>query len=117
MKQFIFGFVFAVVAIAGGVLLYCGLGFAPVGTATPPIPADVHGLRGRPETAISKGMFPHPPQLFQGHGVTDDAAGETYWKVANGIRLSGMPGFEKSLTDTQLWQVSLNPASRRHQSG
>ena len=24
-------------------------------------------------------------------GVSDDEAGETYWKVANGIRLTGMP--------------------------
>ncbi len=52
-------------------------------------------------------MFPHPPQLFQGHGVTDDPPGETYWKAANGIRLTGMPGFKASLNDTQLWQVSL----------
>jgi thiosulfate dehydrogenase len=66
-----------------------------------------HGLNGQPETAIAKGMFPHPPQLFTGHGVTDDPAGETYWKAANGIRLTGMPGYTGSLTETQLWQVSL----------
>jgi mono/diheme cytochrome c family protein len=69
--------------------------------------AVCHGLSGQPETAIAKGMFPHPPQLFTGHGVTDDPPGETYWKAANGIRLTGMPGFMGSLSDTQLWQVSL----------
>lgn len=69
--------------------------------------AVCHGLAGQAETAIAKGMFPHPPQLFTGHGVTDDPAGETYWKAANGIRLTGMPGYKGSLTDTQLWQVSL----------
>jgi thiosulfate dehydrogenase len=69
--------------------------------------SDCHGLSGQPETAIAKGMFPHPPQLFTGHGVTDDPPGETYWKAANGIRLTGMPGFVGSLTDTQIWQVSL----------
>jgi thiosulfate dehydrogenase len=51
-------------------------------------------------------MFPDPPQLFKGKGVTDDPASETYWKVANGIRLSGMPSFKDKLKDTQLWQVS-----------
>ncbi len=66
-----------------------------------------HGLSGQPEPPISKGMFPRPPQLFEGHGVTDDPPGETYWKAANGIRLTGMPGFTGSLSDTQLWQVSL----------
>jgi len=69
--------------------------------------AVCHGLSGQPETAIAKGMFPHPPQLFAGHGVTDDPAGETWWKAANGIRLTGMPGYKRSLSDTQLWQVSL----------
>jgi len=69
--------------------------------------AVCHGVSGQPETAIAKGMFPHPPQLFEGHGVTDDPAGETYWKAANGIRLTGMPGYKGSLSDTQLWQVSL----------
>jgi thiosulfate dehydrogenase len=69
--------------------------------------AVCHGLNGQAETAISKGMFPKPPQLFQGHGVTDDPAGETYWKAKNGIRLTGMPGFGLSMSDQQLWQVSL----------
>ncbi|HLY18839.1 MAG TPA: cytochrome c [Bryobacteraceae bacterium] len=69
--------------------------------------AVCHGLSGQPETPIAKGMFPDPPQLFKGHGVTDDPPGETYWKVANGIRLTGMPGYKGSLTDTQIWQISL----------
>jgi len=58
-------------------------------------------------------MFPIPPQLFRGKGVSDDPASETYWKAANGIRLSGMPSFKTKLTDTQLWQVSelLAPAN------
>jgi hypothetical protein len=52
-------------------------------------------------------MFPKPPKLLEGKGVTDDSPGETYWKVANGIRLSGMPSFSDSLSQTQMWQVSL----------
>ncbi len=69
--------------------------------------AVCHGLPDQAPTAIAKGMFPQPPDLFRGKGVTDDPAGETYWKAANGIRLTGMPGFKDSLSDTQLWQVSL----------
>ena len=69
--------------------------------------AVCHGLPGAPKTPIAKGEFPRPPQLFSGHGVTDDPAGETYWKVANGIRLTGMPAFSQSLSETQMWQVSL----------
>jgi thiosulfate dehydrogenase len=53
-------------------------------------------------------MFPHAPQLWTPRGmITDDPPGVTYWKVRNGIRLTGMPSFEKALTDQQMWQVSL----------
>jgi thiosulfate dehydrogenase len=65
-----------------------------------------HGISGEPQSAVAKGMFPAPPQLFHGNGVTDDPVGETYWKAANGIRLTGMPAFRESLTEEELWQVS-----------
>jgi thiosulfate dehydrogenase len=69
--------------------------------------AVCHGAPGREQTAIAKGEFPKPPELFKGKGVTNDLAGVTYWKVANGIRLTGMPGFSGSLSSEQMWQVSL----------
>src|ERR1700687_5765638 len=50
--------------------------------------AVCHGLPERDQTAIAKGEFPKPPELFKGKGVTYDLVGVTYWKVANGIRLS-----------------------------
>jgi mono/diheme cytochrome c family protein len=69
--------------------------------------AVCHGLPAQPATAIAKGMFPKPPVLLEGKGVTDDPAEETYWKVANGIRMTGMPAFKRTLSDEQMWQVSL----------
>jgi mono/diheme cytochrome c family protein len=66
-----------------------------------------HGVPLSPKTSIATGMYPRPPQLFEGKGVTDDEPGETYWKAFNGIRLSGMPGFSKTLSETQMWQVAL----------
>src|SRR5471032_3420204 len=149
MRQFIFGFIAAIVLIAAAGLGYVALGLAPVATASAPLPfeklitgialdarvnkeapksspipasdeayaagahiyrnhcAVCHGLPGRDQTAIANGEFPKPPDLFKGKGVTDDPAGVTYWKVANGIRLTGMPGFGGSLSTDQMWQVSL----------
>lgn len=69
--------------------------------------AACHGAPGKPVPTFAKGMYPKPPQLFKGKGVTDDPPGETYWKVANGIRLTGMPSFKGSLSDTEMWQVSV----------
>jgi mono/diheme cytochrome c family protein len=66
-----------------------------------------HGIPGEPKTAIATGMYPNPPKLLEGKGVTDDEPGESYWKVANGIRLSGMPAFRTTLSETQMWQASL----------
>ena len=70
--------------------------------------AVCHRLPDQPPGAIAKGMFPSPPPLFSPRkGVTDDPEGKIYWTVKHGIRLTGMPGFQESLSDTELWQVSL----------
>jgi mono/diheme cytochrome c family protein len=66
-----------------------------------------HGLPGMQQSDIALGQFPKPPHLWRGKGVTDDPPGETYWKVENGIRLTGMPSFKGRMNDTQMWQVSL----------
>ena len=69
--------------------------------------AVCHGLPGQPVPPVGKGEFPPPPQLFTvDERVSDDPAGVTYWKVKNGIRLTGMPAFQASLEDQQLWQVT-----------
>jgi thiosulfate dehydrogenase len=71
-----------------------------------------HGTPGH-DASFARYIYPAAPQLWKKHGkhgvvgVSDDDAGETYWKVANGIRLSGMPTYAHLLSDTQMWQVSL----------
>ena len=65
-----------------------------------------HGAPGK-ESPFAKAEYPHPPQLFKGKGVTDDPPGETYWKVENGIRLTGMPAFKGILSENEIWQVSV----------
>jgi thiosulfate dehydrogenase len=73
--------------------------------------ASCHGLYGRP-SVFAKHMYPDAPQLWEPHGngvvgVSDDPPGETYWKVKNGIRLTGMPSYKAVLNETEMWQVSL----------
>ena len=74
--------------------------------------ANCHGTPGH-DVPYAKFMYPNAPQLWKKHGkngvvgVSDDEAGETYWKVANGIRLTGMPAYGHVLSDTQMWQVSV----------
>jgi mono/diheme cytochrome c family protein len=73
--------------------------------------AACHGLNPAP-SSFGGSMFPQAPQLWRsnGHGVvgvSDDPPAETFWKVDNGIRLSGMPSYRKILNPVQEWQVSL----------
>ncbi len=149
MKKFLAGVIVTLICIIGGAYVYFARGYAPVATASAPMPfekkmaslalharmekempgtvpieaneanylagarayltncAVCHGAPGQEKTAIARGEFPPPPELFHGTGVTDDPPNETYWKVANGIRLTGMPGFDKSLSQTEMWQISI----------
>jgi len=76
--------------------------------------AACHGFHGKP-SSFGAHMFPDAPPLWDAHhhgtetvvGVSDDPPGETYWKVANGIRLTGMPAYKQVLSETQMWQVSV----------
>ena len=73
--------------------------------------AACHGLYPAP-SSFGEHMFPEAPPLWAPHGhgvvgVSDDPPGETFWKVDNGIRLTGMPSYRKILNPTQEWQVSL----------
>lgn len=74
--------------------------------------AECHGIPGK-DAQFGKMIYPHAPQLWKKHasgnvvGVSDDDAGETYWKIDNGIRLTGMPSYKHALTETQMWQVTL----------
>lgn len=65
-----------------------------------------HGASDGKPTNIARGLYQHAPQ-FAKHGVEDDPDGESYWKISHGIRLTGMPGFSKSLNDEQRWQLAL----------
>lgn len=74
--------------------------------------ASCHGIPGH-DSPYAKWMYPTAPQLFKKHktgnvvGVSDDETGETYWKVKNGIRLSGMPAYQHLYSETQMWQIAL----------
>jgi thiosulfate dehydrogenase len=74
--------------------------------------AVCHGVHGK-QSSVGSRMYPVAPPLWQAHagddvvGVSSDPPGETWWKISNGLRLSGMPAYQGVLTDTEIWQVSL----------
>lgn len=66
--------------------------------------AFCHGLPNQPKPHAAAGMFPPPPQFFT--KIDDDPAPIIFWRIKNGIRLTGMPGFAPSLSDTQIWNLA-----------
>jgi thiosulfate dehydrogenase len=68
--------------------------------------AVCHGAADAAASNVAKGFYQHAPQLAK-HGVTDDEEGETYWKIYHGIRMTGMPSYRGTLTETQMWQITL----------
>jgi thiosulfate dehydrogenase len=67
-----------------------------------------HGSPGY-DAPMGRIMMPRAPQFFtrDKKATSAQSPGELYWKTAFGIRRSGMPAYSKTLTDTQMWQLSL----------
>jgi len=57
-------------------------------------------------TPVARGEYPKPPQLAT-DGVEDDPDGVTFWKIAHGIRWTGMPSWKDTLSDQQIWTIAL----------
>ncbi|HTZ75207.1 MAG TPA: cytochrome c [Candidatus Aquilonibacter sp.] len=102
--------------------------------------AVCHGLPDQATADIGDGMFPPAPQLMRTPPPRPGRAGEParrggpppgfaaaqmgtvkgrgasgdFWRVKNGIRLTGMPSFEKTLSDDQMWQVVYLLSKRRN---
>lgn len=75
--------------------------------------AVCHGDSSGNATNVAKGLYQKPPQLAN-DGVEDDPDGVTYWKLAHGIRWTGMPAFDHTLSDKQIWQLTLFLKSMDH---
>ena len=67
--------------------------------------ASCHGKDGRHPTNIGTAMYPRVPDLGSPE-VQKLSNRELFWVIKNGIRLSGMPGFGKTLSDDEIWQAA-----------
>jgi len=67
--------------------------------------AACHGTSDGKPSSIAIGLYQHAPQ-FAKHGVSDDPVEETYWKITHGIRLTGMPSYARTLSESQRWAIA-----------
>jgi mono/diheme cytochrome c family protein len=68
--------------------------------------AFCHGLADGKATNSALGLFQKPPLLAK-RPVTNDPPGTVYWKIAHGVRFTGMPAYRETLTQDQLWQLTV----------
>ncbi len=66
--------------------------------------APCHGADGTSPTDIGRWMYPRAADLGSPsvRAYSDD---QLFWIIKHGIRLTGMPGFGKSMPDEQIWHL------------
>ncbi|HJZ67853.1 MAG TPA: cytochrome c, partial [Blastocatellia bacterium] len=66
--------------------------------------AVCHGLDGRGEAVIGRNMYPPVPNMTEAQ-TQQKADGELFYIVSNGVRLTGMPGWEGEDSPEEIWDL------------
>ncbi len=66
--------------------------------------ASCHGLDGRTPSEIGAALHPRASDLGS-ENVRAWSDAELFWIIQNGIRMTGMPGFGKNLSDEEIWPL------------
>jgi mono/diheme cytochrome c family protein len=61
-----------------------------------------HLAPGRAVSPLRAGLYPQPPDLPE-DGI--DNAGEAFWIIKHGIKLSAMPAWGRTHTDAEIWAM------------
>jgi mono/diheme cytochrome c family protein len=64
-----------------------------------------HGAPGQSRNRFAQGLYPNPPPLTLDDVQDDLNNAEIFWIVKNGLKMTGMPAFEKIHTDKQIWAI------------
>jgi mono/diheme cytochrome c family protein len=63
-----------------------------------------HGGPGLLPTDVAQGLNPSPPNLFNPR--RKNATVEMFYFIMNGVKMTGMPAFGKTLPDSQVWALA-----------
>lgn len=64
---------------------------------------DCHMAPGRASSELREGLYPQPPELA--YEVTDRSPAELFWITKHGVKMSAMPAWGKTHTDTDIWAL------------
>ena len=63
-----------------------------------------HGGIDLQSSVLEKSFYPPPPNLI--HHPPDDPEWHLFYLIRNGVRYTGMPAWDKALTEPDIWKVS-----------
>jgi mono/diheme cytochrome c family protein len=64
-----------------------------------------HGADGRGQSSIGRNMYPPTADLHSSH-VQHWSDGELFWIIRNGVRLTGMPSWQSSISEDNTWKLA-----------
>jgi mono/diheme cytochrome c family protein len=67
--------------------------------------AICHGTEGRGETELGRNMYPPAMDMTSPH-VQHWSDAELFWIIQNGVRLTGMPSWQSSISETDTWRLA-----------
>jgi thiosulfate dehydrogenase len=67
--------------------------------------ATCHGTLDRKPSPLANSFYPPPPNLIS--DPPDDPEWHTFYTVRTGIRYTGMPAWDKTLSEQDMWKVTL----------
>jgi mono/diheme cytochrome c family protein len=67
--------------------------------------AQCHGADARGDTQVGRSMYPPAMDLTSAH-VQHWSDGELYWIIRNGVRLTGMPAWQSSISENDTWKLA-----------
>ena len=66
--------------------------------------ASCHGDINHPHGIFDDALYPRAPQFVE--DAPDMPENQNFYIIQHGIRLSGMPGWQKILSEQQMWEVT-----------
>lgn len=63
-----------------------------------------HGTLDRKPSTLANSFYPPPPNLIS--DPPDDPEWHIYYTIRTGVRYTGMPAWDKTLTDQDMWKIT-----------
>jgi len=67
---------------------------------------NCHGAPGHEIDEFAEGLYPLPPGIQAGGIQKKRSAGEIYWIIKHGIKMTGMPAFGLNHDEEELWSLT-----------